>query len=290
MDQQQPLDGVTLPRLPARPVDAHKGNFGTALLIGGSRTMSGAISLAALAALRGGAGKVRVACPEACHAIVAGFDPCYMVVPLPGDAAGLLARGSLEKLIALCDEATCIGLGPGLGQSDDVNQIVAALYRSVKQPMVVDADGLNALAKVRSALGTAAGPRILTPHPGEFGRLTGRQHLSPAARGSAAQQFAKEVNGVVVLKGHQSIITDGARVYANATGNPGMATGGTGDVLTGIITALVCQSLAPLDAARLGAHVHGLAGDLSVKARGPVGITALDLVGQLSAALEAVIG
>jgi NAD(P)H-hydrate epimerase len=242
-----------------------------------------------MAALRGGAGKVRVACPEVCHAIVAGFDPCYMVVPLPSDPDGLFTLASREKLIALCDEATCVGLGPGLGQSDEVTQLVAALYQSVKQPMVVDADGLNALAKSLDSLDKPVGPRILTPHPGEFGRLTGQKNVSQADRSSAAQQFAKKAQSVVILKGHQSIVTDGTRSYENATGNPGMATGGTGDVLTGLVTALVCQGLAPLDAARLGAHVHGLAGDLAAKARGPIGITALDLISHLPAALATVI-
>src|SRR6187401_1286397 len=116
MTPPQPANNADqLPRLPARLPDAHKGSFGAALLIGGSRSMSGAIGLAAMAALRGGAGKVRVACPEVCHAIVAGFDPCYMVVPLPSDPDGLFTLASREKLIALCDEATCVGLGPGLG-------------------------------------------------------------------------------------------------------------------------------------------------------------------------------
>jgi NAD(P)H-hydrate epimerase len=288
MNQPQPTPN-NLPRLPARSPDSHKGSFGTALFIGGSLSMSGAVSLAAMAALRAGAGKVRVACPEACHAIVAAFNPCYMVVPLPNDPAGLFTLAAREKLLELCSEATCIGLGPGLGQSDEVTQLVAALQQAVKQPMVIDADGLNALAKSSNALNTSGSQRILTPHPGEFARLTGHKNLPSADRASAADQFAKQTRSVVVLKGYQSIVTDGTRTFANPTGNPGMATGGTGDVLTGVITALVCQGLAPLDAARLGAYVHGLAGDLAVKSRGPVGITALDVVDRLPAALATVI-
>ena len=252
--------------------------------------MSGAVSLAAMAALRGGAGKVRVACPEPCHAIVAGFDPCYMAEPLPADEEGKFSAGALAALIELCQAATCIGCGPGLGRSADITSIVSELYRSVPAPMVIDADGLNALARQRGALAKPGGPRILTPHPGEFARLLGRERIAAGDRENLARKLAEDSGAVVLLKGHRTIVTDGRRLHINHTGNPGMATGGTGDVLTGLITALVCQGLEPLDAAILGAHVHGLAGNIAAQEVGPVGLTALDLVQRLPTALAQAIG
>jgi NAD(P)H-hydrate epimerase len=169
-----------------------------------------------------------------------------------------------------------------------VTGFVVRLYREIKQPMVVDADGLFALAQQPDLLAQAAGPRVLTPHPGEFARLTG---VAPGtdddARSLAAGELASASGfsgTVIVLKGHHTIVTDGSRTSINDTGNPGMATGGTGDVLTGVITALLCQGLEPFDAARLGVHVHGLAGDLAAEKLGQVSLIASDLVGFLPAA------
>jgi NAD(P)H-hydrate epimerase len=280
----------SLPRLAPRKPEAHKGDFGFALLIGGSRTMAGAISLAAMAALRGGAGKVRVACPESCQTIVAGFDPCYMAVPLEANQEGQFSATTLPELASLCREATCIGCGPGLGRSTDITQIVVELYRKVSQPMIVDADALNALAAQREILKSPGGPRILTPHPGEFARLVGQERISDTQREKLACTLAADSGVVVLLKGHQTFVTDGRQLRVNKTGNPGMATGGAGDVLTGLITALVCQGLEPFDAAALGAHVHGLAGDITAEQVGPLGMTALDVVQRLPDALRQVIG
>ncbi len=154
--------------------------------------------------------------------------------------------------------------------------------------MVVDADALNALAERQDALTAAGGrpgPRILTPHPGEFARLAQIERVPEEERESLAKSLARRTGAVVLLKGHRTVITDGTRVAINTTGNPGMASGGSGDVLTGVITALVCQHLSPFDAARLGAHVHGLAGDLAAAEIGPVGLIASDLVRFLPAAL-----
>jgi NAD(P)H-hydrate epimerase len=144
--------------------------------------------------------------------------------------------------------------------------------------MIFDADALNALSQRRDQLSQPGGPRILTPHPGEFGRLIGRENFPTSERESLAGELARKTGAVVLLKGHRTVITDGRQTAINTTGNPGMATGGTGDVLTGIITALVCQKLSPFDAARLGAHVHGLAGDLAAAELGEVSMIASDLV------------
>jgi ADP-dependent NAD(P)H-hydrate dehydratase len=274
-----------LPRLPQRSADAHKGTFGLALIVGGSRGMTGAVALAGMAALRGGAGLVRLAVPDACVDTVAGFEPSYMTLGLPGDAGGRLAGAAFDAIVPLADGATVVACGPGLGRSLELDHLVGRLYQEVRRPMVVDADGLNALSTDADALNQPGGPRILTPHPGEFARLIGKK-LDAQDRQSAAVELAARCRAVVVLKGHRTLITDGTRQAINTTGNPGMATGGTGDVLTGLITALWCQGLDAFDAARLGVYLHGLAGDLAAEELGQVSLIASDLVRFLPAALR----
>jgi NAD(P)H-hydrate epimerase len=266
-----------LPRLPPRKPDAHKGDFGTALIVGGSRGMAGAAGLAGMAALRGGAGLVRLAVADAILDTVAMFEPSYMTSPLPCDADGRIAGAAFEQIVELAEKATVVACGPGLGRSLELDQLVLRLYREIAKPMVFDADALNALATEAETLAQPGGPRILTPHPGEFARLIGRK-LEGKSRADAAVQLAARCRIVVVLKGHRTLITDGARRAINSTGNPGMATGGTGDVLTGLITALCCQQLEPFDAARLGVHLHGLAGDLAAKELGEASLIASDVV------------
>jgi NAD(P)H-hydrate epimerase len=207
-----------------------------------------------------------------------------MTVPLPGDSGRRIRieTSDLGIITGLASQATCVAIGPGLGQSDDLTAFVGAAYQTLEQPLVIDADGLNALARTeKSWVGKPNGPRILTPHPREFGRLIGQEDIAQAPRPeqvNKARQFAKSEGIVLVLKGQGTFITDGTRDATNTTGNPGMATGGTGDVLTGIITALVCQGLSPFDAAVLGAHVHGLAGDLAAVELGQVSMIASDLL------------
>lgn len=279
------------PTLPHRRQDAHKGDFGRALLIGGSRGMAGAISLAGMACLRAGAGLVKLAIPECVLETVAGFEPAYMTLPLMADASGFLfpeAAGQLERFVA---ESTCVAVGPGIGRSAGITKVVELLYRSVSQPLVVDADGLNALASLEAGLNGAGGPRVLTPHPGEFARLAKFTHRTTREEQIAtATELAERYNIVLLLKGSPTFITDGKLQHFNATGNPGMATGGTGDVLTGIITALICQNLSPFDAAVLGAHVHGLAGDLAAADLGQVSLIASDLLKYLPRAFQSLAG
>ena len=281
---------TALPKLPPRREDAHKGDFGRALLIGGSRGMAGAIALAGLACLRSGAGLVKLAVPECILNLAAGFEPSYMTVPLACDKAGRIRPRALEQLAEPLAAATCVACGPGLGQSKKLTQVVRSLYETVTQPLVIDADGLNALAASEEGLPTAAGPRILTPHPGEFARLAElpAEVKSRDEQIESARELAAEQGLVIVLKGHRTLITDGDRMATNETGNPGMATGGTGDVLTGVITALVCQGLSAFDAAVLGVHVHGLAGDLAAAELGQVSLIASDLLRYLPKAFLSV--
>lgn len=274
-----------LPQLPPRAEDAHKGDFGLALIVGGSRGMSGAVAMAGMAALRGGAGLVRLAVPDVCLDTVAAFEPSYMTVPLPSDSAGRLRAAAVEKIVELAEPATVVACGPGLGRSDRLDELVGRLYQELAKPMVLDADALNALAAQPKILGRPGGPRILTPHPGEFARLIGSK-LEGDERDQAAVELAARCGVVIVLKGHDTLITHGKRRAKNTTGNPGMATGGSGDVLTGLITALACQGLEPFDAARLGCHLHGLAGDYAAAELGQVSMIASDLVKFLPDAFE----
>ncbi len=278
-------DETSLPKLAPRPADAHKGTFGTVLVVGGSRGMAGAPALAGMAALRGGAGLVRVAVPNACLDTVAGFEPCYTTVPLPDDPDGRLCRAAAEAIVEQAETASVVALGPGLGRSDELRQLVATLYLDLSKPLVIDADGLNALADQVEVRTRPGGPRILTPHPGEFARWIGRP-VPAEQRIDAATELAARCGAVVVLKGHATVVTDGERHAVNKTGNPGMATGGTGDVLTGLIAALWCQGLQPYDAARLGVHLHGLAGDLAAEELGQVSVIARDLVDFFPEAFE----
>ncbi len=247
--------------------------------------MAGSISLSGQAALRSGAGLVTIATPAPCVPIVAGFEPCYMTLALPIDESGELQSEALARVRQHpCDVWGC---GPGLGRNASVTRFVADLYRQVTQPMVVDADGLNALAEDPSILRSWGGPRVLTPHVGEFRRLVARTDDSVAELRAAAPAWADRQGVVLVLKGHQTLVTDGRLCYTNSTGNPGMATGGSGDILSGVIAALMGQGLTPFDAAQLGVYVHGLAGDLAAQRLGQIGLIARDLLAELPAAWAA---
>jgi ADP-dependent NAD(P)H-hydrate dehydratase len=281
------VTNTPLPRLASRRADSHKGDYGRALLVGGSRGMAGAIALAGRATLRSGAGLVTLAVPQSIQDVVASYEPSLMTRGLP-DANGQLTKMATVDLIELEREATVMAVGPGIGRSDFVMDVIEDICVAHAPPMVLDADALFALAQRIELLSESGGPRVLTPHPGEFERLTGRQP-SQADRNEAAAALAQRDGNkqtVVVLKGHNTVVTDGARVSVNPTGNPGMATGGSGDVLTGVITGLLCQGLAPFEAARLGVYVHGLAGDLAAAELGQVALIASDLVDYLPKAFQ----
>jgi ADP-dependent NAD(P)H-hydrate dehydratase len=267
-----------LPHPPPRPADAHKGSFGRALLICGSRGMSGAAALAGVGALRGGAGLVYLAVPAGIAATVAAVEPSYLTIRLPQDKHGMVTIEARHELARVVPSQTAVAIGLGWGQSDDILALTKWLYESVPQTLVVDADGLNALAALGIDTVRPVGPRILTPHPGEFARLTG---LSTAdiqqRREESAVAFAAEHDLILVLKGNGTVVTDGERVYVNETGNSGMATGGSGDVLTGLMTALLAQGMPPFEATQLAVHLHGLAGDLAAKETSERGLIASDI-------------
>ena len=274
---------MSLPELPARPADSHKGTYGRVLIIGGSLGMSGAVTMSALAALRTGAGLVTVATPASCVPIVAAFHPSYMTIPLPEDGEGRVTAAARERLLECCQVATAVAIGPGLGRHADAHQVVTELYGTLPQPLVVDADGLDALST--SARAPAEAPRVLTPHLGEFRHLVGKTGLSMPAAREEAVTVAAEMQATVLLKGHETLVTDGNRSRQNETGNPGMATGGSGDVLTGMVAGLLSQGMSPFEAATLGAYLHGLAGDLAAASLGMHGMIATDLIDYLPSAL-----
>jgi len=277
-----------VPRLPERPAQSHKGDYGRVLLIGGARGMAGAIALAGMATLRAGAGLVTLAVPDPCLETVAGFEPAYMTVPVPADANGRMDAAARPVLEQLTPRATVLACGPGLGRSASLTGLVRWLYESVAQPMVVDADALNGLATHADGVTRPGGLRVLTPHPGEFRRLVGAPDLPRDRLAERAVGVAAEHQIVIVLKGNRTLVTDGRRTVRNATGNPGMATGGSGDVLTGVIAALLGQGLAPWEAARLGVYLHGSAGDFAARQLTQHGMIARDLIRFLPEALRGV--
>src|SRR3954447_571563 len=233
----------SIPALPPRPADSHKGLYGTVLVIAGGRGMAGAAALVGASALRSGAGLVRVASPAEVQPTVATFEPSYMTYPLENDEDGRIKLKPARKAIArLLEQADVLAIGPGLGQSGDIRDLVHWVVEEVKVPTVLDADALNALAGQTQVLADLRRPVVITPHPGEFARLTGRSVAEiQDDRESHAIALAQPDHLIVVLKGANTIVTDGARVFVNSTGNPGMAKGGSGDILTGVIAALIAQ-------------------------------------------------
>ncbi len=281
-----PVEMVTrLTLLPRRKKESNKGDFGKVLVVAGSRGMSGAAILCASAALRGGAGLVKAAVPVDVLPVVAAGNPCYMTVPLPCDEHGRVSAAAAPELVLLAEGHDVLAVGPGLGRSPGVGEVVCHLLERTRLPMVLDADALNAMEGQTHRLKGRPAPLILTPHPGEFARLLGRDVPTVQAnRVDLARRFAFDHQLILVLKGNGTIVTDGRRLYVNDTGNPGMATGGTGDVLTGLIAALLGQGMEPFAASQLGVHLHGQAGDLARDAVGEVSMIASDLLIHLSAA------
>ncbi|MBA4063549.1 MAG: NAD(P)H-hydrate dehydratase [Isosphaera sp.] len=277
-----------VPQLPRRRPDGHKGTYGTVQVVAGSRGMAGAAVLAGRAALRAGAGLVRVACPSDVRHVVAAGYPCYTTAAIHQDPDGSFGDGAADEVVDLGRQADVVAVGPGLGPGAHVRGFVRAVVGGlIDTPVVLDADGLNAVAPFADPFPGRAAPLVLTPHPGEFARLTGDPApRTPEDRLRAAVGFAARARVVLLLKGSGTLVTDGRRVFRNTTGNPGMATGGTGDVLTGVVAALVGQGLDPFDAAALGAWAHGRAGDLAAADLGQTGLTAADLLEHLPAAFR----
>lgn len=271
-----------LPALPRRPAAGHKGTFGRVAIVGGSVGFSGAVCLSSLAALRSGSGLVTAVVPAAIQAIVAVSEPCVMTVGLADGEQGLLPV-SAARVQQISAGRDAVAVGPGLGQGAAQLGLVSHLLQLCECPLVLDADALNVAATgrlltavQRVGVGRAV---VVTPHPGEFSRLTG---LSVAEiesnREQLAAEFASATGTVVVLKGPGTVVTDGVRTLINSTGNSGMATAGSGDVLTGIVASLLGQGVGAFEAAAIGVHAHGLAGDFAARQWTERGLIASDLL------------
>ncbi len=268
---------LVLSLLPDRNPWGHKGNFGKLLLLCGSRGYTGAAFFAAMGALRSGAGLVFLGVPESIYGIEAVKLNEPVIFPLP-DAGGRLSADAVPEILSRLPQMDAVLVGPGLGQSEGTLAVVRAVLENAQCPVVVDADGINVLSAHRDLLRGRKSPTILTPHDGEFARLGG---VIGEDRMSAAAALAEELGCVVLLKGHETCITDGVNGYINPTGNPGMAVGGSGDVLAGVITALLGAGLPPLEAAACGAWLHGAAGDRCAAELGQYGMLPTDMLSAL---------
>ena len=282
MERKQLNRETVMACLPDRDPWGHKGMFGKVLLLCGSRGFTGAAYLAAMGALRSGAGLVFLGVPENIYAIEAVKLNEPVVFPLPDDGGMLsyLAVSEIEKRLAQMD---AVLVGCGLGQSRGTLAVVQTVLEQAKCPVVLDADGINVLSGHKDILRGRQYPTILTPHDGEFlrfGGTIGEDRLASAA------YFARQWNSIVLLKGHRTCITDGTCGYVNHTGNPGMAVGGSGDVLAGIIVGLLGQGLPPLEAAACGAWLHGAAGDLCAEELGQYGMLPTDMLQKLPRLLK----
>ena len=266
--------------LPRRQRSAHKGQFGRVLVIAGSAGMTGAACLCAEAAVRVGAGLVTVGCPASINDILEVKLTEAMTFPLPETYSRTLDTRALALILELAEQADVIALGPGLSREPETAVLVRRLAARVEKPMVIDADALNALADASIILEGEHAPAVLTPHPGEMSRLMGvSTHQIQARRAHFAEAAAKRFRATVILKGASSLVAEKGRpLTVNPTGNPGMATGGTGDVLTGLAAGLIAQGLLPFEAAAAATYLHGLAGDLAEEEVGELSLTASDLL------------
>ncbi|MDA7874019.1 NAD(P)H-hydrate dehydratase [bacterium] len=284
-------------RLPTRQSAAHKGDFGRSMLVGGSRGMSGSIALSAIASLRVGAGLVTAVVPDRCLETVASFDPCIMTYPLPDDSQGRFALEASAVFSSVLPTAAAIGCGPGMTTCAGSIRMVERLL-TWGRPCVLDADAINVLSLLegmvwqeRARARDHSAPLILTPHPGELARLTGVSARDRKTQISVASKLCDDHRLFMVVKGGPTVVVGpGGKHWQNSTGNPGMATAGSGDVLTGVLASFLSQGIAAWDAIRLGVWVHGLAGDLAAQQHGQAGMTAVEICGCLPQAVATTLG
>jgi hydroxyethylthiazole kinase-like uncharacterized protein yjeF len=284
---------------PARARDAHKGSVGNVLVVAGSRGMSGAAWLTSRACLRGGAGLVTLACPAGIHDALEHKTTCVMTRPLPETSEGSLSKEALEPLLSLTSGRNALAIGPGLSRApetvDFVRTFTSVFLSELDEEgprVVLDADALNAFTGEAGLLEPLAGHAVLTPHPGEFKRLAG-EAADTSERESALAEFVSRTGVTTLLKGHRTLVfsrdeAGGLRRYTNHTGNPGMATAGSGDVLTGLVTALLAQGMPPHEAACLGAWIHGRAGDLAARRVGRAPLLATDILADLALVIRGI--
>jgi NAD(P)H-hydrate epimerase len=286
--------------IPERPANSYKGDYGHALVIAGSRGKTGAALMTSRACLRTGAGMVTIGIPETLSDIFQGRVTEEMVLPLPDDGRGMLSPEALGPILNFVSQkADVIAIGPGIGVSDATRRMMTELIMTSPVPLVIDADGLNSLAGAKDVLKKAKSPLILTPHTGEMARLLRQKTeneddiseiIADISRDriNTTVSFSKDTGIYLVLKGAPTIIAEpGGKVLINTTGNPGMASAGSGDVLTGMISALLGQGLNPLDASVLGTYMHGMGGDIAASEKGMHSMIATDIIEKIPNAFAA---
>lgn len=277
-----------LANFPKRRPDANKKDFGHLLVIAGSSGYTGAPYLTSQAAVLSGSGLVTLAIGKSLYGIMASKLTEVMVRPFFETRDYSLSLLAEKEVMNFSEKATCLAVGPGISQNRETQALVRNIVDKVNKPIVLDADGINAFTGHAGALLKAAGALILTPHPGEMARLIEKDVAEVQNnRKNIALEFAHKYNIILVLKGHETVVAapDG-RLYVNETGNAGMATGGTGDVLTGIIASFVGQGMDAFSAAIAGVYFHGLAGDIAVKEKGPLSLIATDILNKLPEVLK----
>ncbi len=271
-----------------RKKDTHKGTYGRLGIIGGSRGMTGSVYLSSQAALRTGSGLVYSLVPESLETIMSIKLVEAIVKPIYDRGSGFFVRESLGRILKEIKKLDLIALGPGMGVDKERVELVGEIIRKTNIPILIDADGLNCISKDLKILEEIKAPIIITPHPGEMARLLNLDISEiQAKREYYARFFSEKYKLVTVLKGHESlVVSPDGQVYKNKTGNPGMSTAGTGDVLTGMITSFLGQGLSPFDAGKLGVYVHGLAGDIARDELGEYSIIARDLIKYIPQAIK----
>lgn len=276
-------------KIPKRKADSNKGDYGHVFVLAGSAGLTGAAALCAQAAIVSGSGLVTLGIAKSLNPIMARKLTEVMTKPLPETSGQTLSEKAFPEILKFAGKADCVAIGPGLSRNPGTQRLIRKLIVALSIPIVLDADGINAIEGKASILKSAKASIVITPHPGEMSRLVAlsRDRISKAKE-KVAKDFANKYNVVCVLKGHRTAVArpNAAKTYINKTGNPGMAKGGTGDVLTGMIASFIGQGIRPFDAARLGVYLHGLAGDLAVKEKGETSMLATDLLNKIPDAIK----
>ncbi len=276
-----------LPPLPSRMPESHKGDYGRVLVIAGSAGMTGAGAMASIASLRSGVGVVLWALPKSLNSVAESMFPEIMTLPIPDTPSGAPAMDAREILVEAARETNCVVLGPGLPVAGDTGELMRLLIPEIFPTLIIDGGAFSAIGTEFMIIRKRQGPTIITPHPGEMGRITGKTGAQvQEKRQDFAVKYAKHSGAIVALKGMGTIVTDGNSVYVNESGNAGMSTAGSGDVLCGVISALVGQGLQPFEATKLGVYLHGLAGDIAAEELGMHGVIASDIASRLPAAFR----
>lgn len=278
--------------LPSRERNSHKGDYGKAYIVAGSTGMTGAAILTCKAALRSGVGLLKIPVPQSINTIMETRLIEGITVPLPEFKKGVVGISDIEKIIKTMEECDVIAVGPGSGNSRELEELLRNILEHTSKPMVLDADALNSLAKRKELLQLIKSQTVITPHIGEMSRLTELDiDYIKNNRIKVALEFSKKWNVVVILKGSRTVVAGpNGEVYINENGNPGMATAGSGDVLTGIVTGFIAQGIEPLKAAMAAVYVHGIAGDLAAVKLGEYGLLASDIVKELPFAIKEIVG